>query len=108
MNDNGFPKADLRAAEARYSATPSYSPRTVDSVEAKYQKETKRVSATAAQKPLPPPPPFVPTMKEVKAKQKAAEKKAKDDKRVAKKAAKKQKSMQDAARIEREIGLLLG
>jgi hypothetical protein len=40
MNDNGYPKADLRAAEARYSATPSYQRRTVDSVEAKYQKTT--------------------------------------------------------------------
>ena len=39
MNDNGYPVADLRGAGARYSATPSYQRRTVDSVEAKARKD---------------------------------------------------------------------
>ena len=39
MNDNGYPVADLWGAGARYSATPSYQRRTVDSVEAKARKD---------------------------------------------------------------------
>ena len=90
MNDNGYPKTDLRRAEARYSATPTYQTRTVDSVEAKFQKETGKSTAT-----------------EVKLK-KAAEKAQKASEKAAKNEGKKQRQARDAVRIERELAQWLG
>lgn len=94
MNDNGYPKADLRGAESRFSAAPAYQSRTVDSVEAKFQREAKM------------------SKKEIKAQEKGVKKAEKERTKVEKKVVKEQKRLglaqsQSQKQVERALGQLL-
>lgn len=103
MNDNGYPRANLSEAEAQFSTTPAYQRRTVDGVEAKFQRETgKSVPQPAASQSASQPPK---SAKQLKAEAKAEKKEAK---RAAKKAEKKQKQAKDVVQMEQAIGGLIG